>query len=196
MKVLHINVRLLEGGAARIALDLHRQLLSAGVESKFAYGWGEKGGKSSAEDTVQNCFQVGQQFQVASNILIHRLVGIDCVPPLGTGRNKLIDAISWADIIHLHVIHSYFLPFGWLLTELIRANKNVVWTAHDYWLLTGRCAFTEGCDFWNDGCGKCPTLKNYPSALIDYSADQFKVKRTLLSALGKRLHIVTPSTVH
>ncbi|MBI5918960.1 MAG: glycosyltransferase [Nitrosomonadales bacterium] len=193
MKVLQVNVRLQEGGAARIALDLHRQLLNAGVESKFAYGWGEKGGRSSVEASVPNCFQVGQQIQVASNMMFHGVAGIDLVPPVGLGRQRLLDAICWADVVHLHVIHSYFLPFDWLLKELVRSGKPVVWTAHDYWMLTGRCAFTEGCEGWYKGCGCCPTQKNYPPSYLDFSAAQFKAKRQLLADLGKLLHVVTPS---
>ena len=193
MKVLQINVRLQEGGAARVALDLHRQLLSLGVESQFAYGWGEKGGISSAESSVPHSFQAGQQIQVAGNMLLHRLFGIDFIEPKGQGRNSLLEAIQWADIVHLHVIHSNFLPLAWLVKALVRLRKPVVWTAHDYWILTGRCAFTEGCDGWRSGCGVCPTQQNYPSAYIDFSSSQFRIKRQLIEDLTSHLHVVTPS---
>lgn len=176
-----------------MALDLHRRLLVADIESQFAYGWGEKGGKSSFEASVPFSFQVGRSIQVATNILVHRFLGIDCLQPSGEGRNSLIEAICWADVVHLHVIHSYFLPFVWFIRELIRADKPVVWTAHDYWILTGRCAFTEGCERWRCGCGSCPTQNNYPPAHLDFSSSQFKTKRHLLAQLGSRLHIVTPS---
>lgn len=193
MKVLQINVRLQEGGAARIALDLHRQLNDSGIESRFAYGWGEKGGRSLFEANVPFGFQVGQQIQVASNMLLHRVMGIDCVPPVGLARRALVEAIRWADVIHLHVIHSYFLPIGWLIKELTCAHKPVVWTAHDYWMLTGRCASTEGCEGWKNGCGCCRTQENYPPSLMDLSASQFAFKRASLARLGSSLHVVSPS---
>lgn len=193
MKVLQVNVRLQEGGAARIALDLHIQLLNSGIQSKYAYGWGENGGKSSAEVRVPHSFQVGQQIQVASNLLLHKVAGIDFIPPSGGSRKSLVDAFDWADIIHLHAIHSYFLPFGWLVNKLILTGKPVVWTAHDYWMLTGRCAFTEGCDSWLNGCGSCLTQKNYPSSYFDFSASQFKIKRQFITELGSQLQIITPS---
>lgn len=193
MKVLQVNVRLQEGGAARIALDLHRQLNDSGIESRFAYGWGEKGSRSLFETNVPFSFQAGQQIQVASNMLLHRVVGIDCVPPIGQARRALVEAIRWADVIHLHVIHSYFLPIGWLIKELTGAHKPVVWTAHDYWMLTGRCASTEGCEGWKSGCGCCRTQENYPSSLLDFSASQFAFKRALLARLGSSLHVVSPS---
>ncbi len=193
MKVLQLNVRLQEGGAARIALDLHRQLLGIGIESRFGYGWGEKGGISSAESYVTNSFQVGHRAQVAANMLLHQVTGIDCVPPVGLSRQRFLDAIRWADVIHLHAIHSYFLPFSWLLEVLVSSGKPVVWTAHDYWMLTGRCASTDGCDGWKHGCGTCPTLKNYPKAYFDFSSMHFTEKRRHIAKLGSLLHIVTPS---
>lgn len=193
MKVLQINVRLQEGGAARVALDLHRGLLKAGVDSRFAYGWGEKGKKSSAEANVPNSFQVGSQIQVASNLFLHKIFGIDYVPPVGLARRRLTEALRWADVVHLHVIHSYFLPFNWFARLLDASGKLIVWTAHDYWILTGRCAFTERCEGWKDGCGRCPTQKNYPPSLMDLSASQFVLKRQLLDMLGARLHVVSPS---
>lgn len=193
MKLLHVNVRLQEGGAARIALDLHRQLIASGVESRFAYGWGEKGGKSSLEVNVPFGFQVGQQFQVGSNMLLHRLIGIDCVPPVGSNRRAFVEAMRWADIIHLHAIHSYFLPISWLIHEVAKVQKPVVWTAHDFWMLTGRCASTEGCEGWKNGCGRCRTQGNYPPSLMDFSASQFALKRALLARLGSLLHVVSPS---
>lgn len=193
MKVLQVNVRLQEGGAARVALDLHKQLIDLGIESRFAYGWGERGGGSSHEARVPSAFQVGQQIQVASNMLLHRVFGIDCVPPVGAARRALTEAIRWADVVHLHVIHSYFLPIGWLVEELVGAHKPVVWTAHDYWMLTGRCASTEGCEGWKHGCGRCPMQGNYPLSLMDLSASQFVLKRELLAGLGARLHVVSPS---
>lgn len=176
-----------------MATDLHRHLLQMGVESKFAYGWGEKGGKSRAEDDVQDSFQVGHRLQVASNILIHRVIGIDVLRPAYAERKKLIDAIDWADIVHLHVIHSYFLPFRWLIKELVFFGKPVVWTAHDYWMLTGRCASIENCNTWLEGCGSCETNTNYPASFLDFSASEFIEKRHQLDLLSRQLHIVAPS---
>ena len=94
MKVLQVNVNLQNGGAAAMATDLHHHLLQLGVESKFSYGWGEKGGKSSIETDVQHSFQVGNRLQVASNILIHRMIGIDLLLPSSANLNNLIDAIQ------------------------------------------------------------------------------------------------------
>ena len=47
----------------RIAFYLHRQLLSSGIESRFAYGWGEKGGDTPAELSVRIVFRWGSDFR-------------------------------------------------------------------------------------------------------------------------------------
>jgi len=194
LKVLHVNVRLNEGGAAKVALALHEGMLSQGIESKLGYGWGEKAGKSSSEHLVKGAFQLGNFTQVVSNFFISRVVGIDVLPPMGLRRKEFIQALEWADIVHLHVIHSYYLPFEWLINHLVRLKKHVVWTSHDHWLVTGRCAFVDGCSRWKHGCGDCFTMKNYPPALIDVSSTQLRKKRQSLFKLGKQLTIATPST--
>ena len=47
MNILQFNVRLAEGGAAGVALDLHQRALQQGLASHFVYGYG-KGGKERA----------------------------------------------------------------------------------------------------------------------------------------------------
>ena len=193
MKILHINVRLEEGGAARVALDLHRILIDTGIDSTFAYGWGPRGRKSQLERNVPSSFRIGNPMQVASNILTSSVTGIDGFKPSGEGLTNLLASIQRADIIHLHAIHSYFLPFRWFLKQLAKSGKPIVWTSHDFWALTGRCASTEGCNGWRSGCGTCPSKNNYPPAYLDFSASQFKAKRKLLANLKKQIRFVSPS---
>lgn len=193
MRVLHVNVRLLEGGAAGVARDIHLGLSDDGVESKFAYGWGERGGKSSAEFYIPESFQVGVRAQVASNILVHGLIGVDFFRPTIQRQKEFISAIRWADIVHLHAIHSYFMPLSWLVGILTSEIKPVLWTAHDYWMITGRCAFTEGCEGWKDGCGKCPSNLNYPKSFFDFSANQFVNRRREIKKIKTQLTFVAPT---
>ncbi|EJI21085.1 putative glycosyl transferase [Salmonella enterica subsp. enterica serovar Choleraesuis str. 0006] len=51
MNILQFNVRLAEGGAAGVALDLHLRALQKGLTSRFVYGYG-KGGKKASATTV------------------------------------------------------------------------------------------------------------------------------------------------
>lgn len=193
MNILQINVCLDKGGAAKIALDLHNNLQNTGINSNFAYGWGTKGGRSHSEAEVKHAFRVGSRLQVLSNFVFHNLFGFDLLSPFGAGRKRLLKAIKKADIVHLHVVHSYFLRFSWIVEVIAKANKPVVWTVHDYWVLTGRCASVGDCNKWQSGCGQCPNLSSYPSSYVDLSAMYFKEKRMNLAKLGSELIMVSPS---
>lgn len=46
MKILQFNVRLAEGGAAGVVLDLHLRALEKGLSSRFVYGYGYGGKKA------------------------------------------------------------------------------------------------------------------------------------------------------
>jgi len=189
MKVLQINVRLKEGGAARVALDLHMRGIESGLDSWFAYGYSFKAGKSEYEDVIPNVIQCADRFNVLGNYFTHKLTGVDFIPPIGK-KDKLIEAIASSDIVHLHVIHSYFLPYEWLFGLLKELKKNIVWTIHDAWSLTGRCAFTDECTEWENGCGNCISHTNYPPSILDFSKTEFEKKRRLINALSDQLVMV------
>lgn len=53
MNILQFNVRLAEGGAAGVALDLHQRALQKGLQSRFVYGYGKGGKKASVMITIR-----------------------------------------------------------------------------------------------------------------------------------------------
>jgi len=193
MRILHLNVRLKEGGAANVALDLHNRLLKNGIESVMGYGYGKRAGSSPDESCVTNVLRCAGRASILPNFFLHKFVGVEPFPPVGSFRRRLISAVSAADIVHIHVLHSYYMPFTWLIPQLLKMKKRVVWTAHDSWLLTGRCAITDGCDGWQSGCGVCPTGQNYPPSFFDLSKANFTQKRKSVRQLGNNLKIVAPN---
>lgn len=192
MKIVHVNVRLNEGGGARIALDLHLRSLNNGIISQYFYGYSKGAKSSSFEGIVPGVKQIASRLNVIGNYATHRLCGIEFFPPVGIKAKWLTQAIKDADIIHLHVIHSYFLPLGWLMQVLSEA-KQIVWTCHDFWPITGRCAFLEGCSAWREGCGSCPSGLNYPPTYFDFSAFFFKLKKDKISRISNKLIFIAPS---
>lgn len=72
------------------------------------------------------------------------------------------------DIVHLHNIHGYYLNYPLLFDYLKRTQVRVVWTLHDCWPMTGRCAYftSSGCEQWKSGCAHCPAYKDYPRSLV------------------------------
>lgn len=110
---------------------------------------------------------------------------------------KLINQISVIkpDIIHLHVLHGYFVNYKILFEYLKDANIPVVWTFHDCWAFTGHCTYFDaiGCNKWKDRCYKCPNKKEYPRSLfLDRSEYNFKLKKSLFTSI-KDMTIVSVS---
>ena len=100
------------------------------------------------------------------------------------------------DIVHLHNIHGYYLNYRLLFDYLRQADIPVLWTWHDCWAFTGHCACyateTGVCLAWQTGCDHCPKLSDYPRALCDSSAADYRAKKQLFTSL-RRLTIVPVS---
>lgn len=92
------------------------------------------------------------------------------------------------DVVHLHNLHGYWIHVPLLLRWLARTNIPVVWTLHDFWPLTGHCAFPHraGCDRWLTGCHHCPQKGEYPASwFADRSERNYAERRKLIAALPR-----------
>jgi putative colanic acid biosynthesis glycosyltransferase len=195
MRVAHINVRLSEGGAANVAVNLHQRLRERGIGSRMLYGYGPGARDSPQAKGDTQVVRISRRSSVMANFLSHELLGVDLFPPTGRSRERLVEELRAADVVHLHVVHSYFLPFSWLFSALTTAGRPVVWTTHDRWLMTGRCAIPGACERWRTGCGSCPAHGSYPRGLLDLSARTHKAKRRRLEPMTDLLTLVCPSDV-
>jgi len=182
--VLHINVRLSEGGAAGVAKTLHETLPSLGMNSRFAYGYGPHG-SSSPEAATLDATRITPRALVAVNMASHRLLGAESSLRSRTRWLALKDEISRAAVVHLHVVHSYMARVEGLIDLLDELRKPVVWTLHDQWVLTGRCAQPGSCRGYLDGCENCPDLQAYPPATIDRAFVQHPARRDMVSRLTR-----------
>lgn len=84
------------------------------------------------------------------------------------------------DIVHLHLIHGYYLNYPILFDYLSQADIPIVWTLHDCWAFTGHCAHYDfsGCQRWQTMCHDCPQKKEYPASLFfDRSAQNYAEKK-------------------
>lgn len=186
LRVLHVNVRLSEGGAALVARTLVDQQRKAGLESRFAYGYGA-GGRVSPIEGAYGATRIGNRATAAANIVAHQYLGSELFDVRVGARRSFANDLGWADLVHIHVIHSYFLRPDRLLEQLGELGKPVVWTLHDQWSMTGRCAQPSGCVRWMEGCGSCPDMKAYPEAAIDHSARIWERRRSSIEKLSARV---------
>jgi len=181
-----VNTEFNRGGAAKIARTLFQSLNERiEFEGYFAYGRGEK---ADDERTIKFACLPEVYFQG----LLTRITGIQ-----GYGSwfstKRLEDYIHKEkfDLIHLHNIHGYFLNLGFI-NFLKKSNIPMLWTLHDGWPITGRCAYLFDCEKWEVGCGNCPDLSLYPKTFIDSSNFMWKKKKNYFSS-GWNPVIVCPS---
>ena len=106
---------------------------------------------------------------------------------------KKLDSIQ-PDILHLHNIHDSYINIPLLFKYIKKKNIKVIWTLHDCWAVTGKCAYFtyNQCNKWKTGCGHCKNLSVYPPAKVDRTKTMWKLKKQWFTGV-QDLTIVTPS---
>lgn len=213
--ILQVNTADVDGGAERVALDLHREYRSRDVGACLAVGhrrstepgvieipnearrsgW-ERSLVASAERLAGGRKPAGVRRLASRAMLLAAAPGR--YSAIGRGLEDFAFPAT-ADILglpphrpavlHLHNLHGYYFDLR-LLPEL-SAGQPTLMTMHDPWLLTGHCAHPIDCPRWRAGCGECPHLDRYVPIRVDASAEDFALKRRALAA--SRLHYATPS---
>ena len=98
------------------------------------------------------------------------------------------------DIINLHNLHSA-AGSGWSPRFLAAAARHapVVWTLHDMWSFTGRCAYSYSCRKFLTGCDEtCPTPFEDPVLDANKISGSWALRREIFSS-DADVHAVCPS---
>ena len=173
-KLLQINSVVNTGSTGRIAEQLGQYVISQGWESYIAYG-------REARDSKSKLIRIGSSLDVYRHAIGSRLFDCQGLMSKRATRKflKLLEQIR-PDIIHLHNIHGYYINYPILFNYLKSKNIPTVITMHDFWLMTGHCAYiNETCNKWESGCGHCPRLDQYPATKLDYSARNWNRKASI-----------------
>ena len=186
MKILMVNTEFNRGGAAQIARTLFQSLNKRNeFERYFAYGRGEK---VDDERTIKFAYLPEVYFQG----LLTRCFGLQGYGSwFSTKKLEKFIIKKKFDLIHLHNLHGYYLNLDFI-KFLERLDIPAVWTLHDGWTMTGRCAYLSDCCRWETGCGNCPNLSLYPKAYFDSSAFMWKKKKEYFGSRWEPV-IVCPS---
>lgn len=98
---------------------------------------------------------------------------------------RVLDALA-PDVVNLHNVHGARWQAGVL--DAIPGNARALWTLHDMWTFTGRCAYAYDCRRFLDGCtAACPTPGEYPALDPRRIAAAWDARR---EALGRRPDII------
>jgi glycosyltransferase involved in cell wall biosynthesis len=159
MKVIHLIAGNSDGGAASGALNLHKQLISYGVDSVVLLG-----GKVCEPLPNTYAFQPGACSRLGFGIKsIFSKVLLKLLYPrrrdifFSTGFEGFTlskyNLITQADIVHIHWI-SGFMP----ISEFKKIRAPILMTVRDMWLFTGGCHYALDCNKYQTFCGSCPLL--------------------------------------
>ena len=189
MKVIQINCVSMHGSTGRLVTQISNYLTSKGVESLIAHG--VPGNKNPNEYLINSALDAHLHSFISRKFCRQGLAS-------SWPTYRLIQYIKKydPDIIHLHNLHGHYLNYKILFRYLQTSRAKVVWTFHDCWAMTGKCAhFSKiGCDLWasEEGCHDCRQLSTYPDSTRDRSAKNYAEKKKLFSSIPN-MTIVTVS---
>lgn len=179
LKLLQINSVVNTGSTGRIAEQLGMLAMNQGWESYIAYG-------REARESRSRLIRIGNRWDVNSH----------AIGSIFTDRHGLyskyatkrflqqVDIIQ-PDVVHLHNLHGYYINVPMLLRYLKDKNIPTVITMHDFWLMTGHCAYiNQSCDRWKKGCGHCPRLNQYPASKMDNSVSNWMWKANMFKNMS------------
>jgi glycosyltransferase involved in cell wall biosynthesis len=187
--LLQINVFANSGSHGKIAESIGCLVLEKGWRSIIAYG-------RVANLSKNELVRIGSDFDIKEHVFETRFFDNHGLASRNATR-KFINQIEEIkpDIIHLHVIHGYYLNYKILFDYLSSTNIPVVWTFHDTWAYTGHCGHYGliRCEKWKTQCDDCLLKwRDYPRSIIDRSRKNFNLKKRLFTSVSN-LHIVTVS---
>lgn len=182
MKIFQINTVCGFGSTGSICMDIAVSLEKAGHECYIAYG--------QRYSTYKRSYRFGYRWENYIHSGCSRVFGNQGVYSI-FGTKQLIRYIKdvQPDVIHLHNLHGNYLNLKILFNFLSKADIPVVWTLHDCWAFTGKCAYyiDVNCNKWKSECKKCPLLKNYPPSIFDRSKSQFYLKKYLFNSVSRMM---------
>lgn len=177
-KVLQINVSANWGSTGKIADQIGNFAIDSGWDSYIAYRWNHC-------DSRSVLLKIGTRYGKYTHYLGSYLLDKDGLFSSGSTRKliKYIEEIQ-PDIVHLHNIHDHWLNYRLLFEYLNTTSIQVVWTFHDFWAITGHCMHfaSVGCELYKTGCHDCPMQKVHPKSLMDRSAENFALKKSLFTS--------------
>ena len=95
--------------------------------------------------------------------------------------SRALDEIA-PDVISIHNLHNATTA-GWSprFVEICAARAPTVWTLHDMWSFTGRCAHSGACMRFVDGCdASCPTPNEYPAFPRAHIREEWIARRRII----------------
>jgi len=185
--LLQINSVANIGSTGRIAEQIGNKAIEKGWKSFIAYG-------RDAAASISSLIRIGNKSDIYTHLLGSRI--FDRHGLLSKRATRLflneVERVS-PDVIHIHNLHGYYINYPLLLDFIHKNAIPTVITMHDFWLMTGHCAYIDDvCTKWKSDCNKCPRLKSYPKSVFDNASSNLAIKKNLFEE-SKNLTLVPVS---
>ena len=164
MKVVIVNTKQKNGGAAIASFSLFKALQREGVDATFVTT--EEGENGNGVVVLTDSFIGRIRYRI--KFLWERVViwianrfsrkGLFAVSTADCGFDiTRLPEVQNADIIHLHWTNQGMLSIK-NIAQLIATRKPIVITTHDMWYSTAICHHAATCNKQSNGCKDCPQL--------------------------------------
>ena len=190
MRVLQITAFSGWGCTGRIAQGICETLIENGNEAAIA--WGRT---NTAPDTIKT-IKIGSRNDQLMHGLYTRITDRCGLGSKAVTKRFLKQIDEYApDIVHLHILHGYYINIEVLFRYLKEKKIPIVWTFHDCWAFTGHCPYFDmvECEKWKTGCHSCEQKLHHPQSLLfDNSKENYRRKCEAFTSV-ENMVIVTPS---
>ena len=187
-RLFQINTTIGRGSTGKIAELISSLAKKAGWECFIAHG------PRFIGESEMCSFQVGGKLDEKWHYCVSRVFDRHGLGSCSATK-KLIEHLDVVkpDVVHIHNIHGYYANFQLLFKYLAEKGIPTVMTMHDFWLMTGHCAYiNKSCGKWETGCGHCPRLGEYPAAFFDRTKKNWALKKELLEGFEKDKLVIVP----
>lgn len=165
MKVAHICTKDFLGGAARSANRIHTSLVAQSVNSTLFVRDKQTNNPSVVKlDAQSHPQELKFHAERAKQIAVFEATyqpkvqgGHYFKSDMGREGLSIINAVSDADIVHLHWLSDHFFDYQAFFKDS-DLSKPVVWRLPDMNPVTGGCHFSGECQNFQHTCGKCPAI--------------------------------------
>lgn len=158
MKVIHLSLADVIGGASRAAHRIHLAMRQIGIDSSM---WvqtraGDDATVFEPRDAIGKMMARGRLFAETLPPLVHpKRLRPTIFSSALFADPRLADLERLApDVVHLHWVSGGMVS----IESLPRLNRPIVWTLHDSWAFTGGCHIPYDCTRYRERCGQCPVL--------------------------------------
>lgn len=201
LRIVHVALHDVTGGAARAAYGLHTGLRNLGHDSSMfvanrrsedpsvqAFKPPTDPERGAARRARREEFRL--EFERYEETRPDDLIGYGFTGDRSVHGSDTVEQLPPCDVVNLHWFGD-FLDYRAFFSTVPR-HMPVVWTLHDMNAFTGGCHWDAGCGKFTDSCGACPQLGSTDEN--DLSRQNWRRKHEAFSSIEPGgLHLVSPS---